>query len=66
MGFRAVTKDRLPLIGRNKGIYVNTGHGSRGSTSSPLCAEIIADLIDNRPLPVDHEVAIALNANRFN
>ncbi len=66
VGFRAVTKDRLPLIGRNKGIYVNTGHGSRGSTSSPLCAEIIADLIDNRPLPVDHEVAIALKANRFN
>ena len=66
VGFRAVTKDRLPLIGCNKGIYVNTGHGSRGSTSSPLCAEIIADLIDNRPLPVDYEVARALNANRFN
>ena len=66
VGFRAVTKDRLPLIGINKGIYLNTGHGSRGSTSSPLCAEIIADLIDNRPLPVDHEVAIALDANRFN
>ena len=66
VGFRAVTKDRLPLIGLNKGIYVNTGHGSRGSTSSPLCAEIIADLIDNRPLPVDYEVARALNANRFN
>ncbi len=65
VGFRAVTKDRLPLIGCNKGIYVNTGHGSRGSTSSPLCAEIIADLIDNKPLPVDHEVAIALDVNRF-
>ena len=66
VGFRAVTKDRLPLIGCNKGIYVNTGHGSRGSTSSPLCAEIIADLIDNRPLPVDYEVAVALDVNRFN
>ena len=66
VGFRAVTKDRLPLIGSNKGIYVNTGHGSRGSTSSPLCAEIIADLIDNKPLPVDYEVAIALDVNRFN
>ena len=66
VGFRAVTKDRLPLIGINKGIYVNTGHGSRGSTSSPLCAEIIADLIDGRPLPADHEVVIALDANRFN
>ena len=65
VGFRAVTKDRLPLVGCNKGIYVNTGHGSRGSTSSPLCAEIIADLIDNKPLPVDHEVAIALDVNRF-
>ena len=65
VSFRAVTKDRMPLIGIKKGIYVNTGHGSRGSTSSPLCAEIIADLIDRRPLPVDHQVVKALDVNRF-
>tara|TARA_B110000014_G_scaffold262889_1_gene258009 strand:- start:4149 stop:5429 length:1281 start_codon:yes stop_codon:yes gene_type:complete len=65
VGFRAVTKDRMPLIGIKKGIYINTGHGSRGSTSSPICAEIIADLIDSRTLPVDTEVAIALDVNRF-
>ena len=66
VGFRAVTKDRMPLVGVKKGIYVNTGHGSRGSTSSPLCAEIIADLIDKKPLPVDDEIANALDLNRFN
>ncbi len=66
VGFRAVTKDRMPLVGVKNGIYVNTGHGSRGSTSSPLCAEIIADLIDNKPLPVDNEIITALDLNRFN
>ena len=66
VGFRAVTKDRMPLVGVKKGIYVNTGHGSRGSTSSPLCAEIIADLIDEKPLPVDDGIANALDLNRFN
>ena len=66
VGFRAVTKDRMPLLGLKKAIYVNTGHGSRGSTSSPLCAEIIADLIDKKPLPVDAEIYDALNINRFN
>ena len=66
VGFRAVTKDRLPLVGVKNGIYVNTGHGSRGSTSSPLCGEIIADLIDEKSLPVDNEIATALELNRFN
>ena len=65
-GFRAITKDRMPLLGLKEGIYINTGHGSRGSTSAPLCAEIIADLIESRPLPVEKNVLKALDASRFN
>tara|TARA_B100001029_G_scaffold15728_1_gene10502 strand:+ start:1073 stop:2569 length:1497 start_codon:yes stop_codon:yes gene_type:complete len=66
VGFRAVTKDRIPLVGQRNGIYINTGHGSRGSTSAPLCAEIIADFIDNKPLPVENSVKAALEVDRFN
>ena len=66
VGFRAVTKDRMPLVGQKKGFYINTGHGSRGSTSAPLCAEIIANLIDNKPLPVENSVKVALEVDRFN
>ena len=66
VGFRAVTKDRMPLVGQKKGVYINTGHGSRGSTSAPLCAEIITDFIDNKPLPVENSVKVALEVDRFN
>ena len=56
----------MPLVGQKKGFYINTGHGSRGSTSAPLCAEIITDFIDNKPLPVENSVKVALEVDRFN
>ena len=65
VGFRTVTKDRLPLAGVINDIHVNVGHGSKGSTSAPLCSEYIADLIDETVLPIDSVVAKALKPNRF-
>ena len=65
VGFRTITKDRLPLAGSVNGIHVNIGHGSKGSTSAPLCSEYIADLIDGTTLPIDSFVAEALKPNRF-
>ena len=65
VGFRTVTRDRLPLAGVVNGIHVNIGHGSKGSTSAPLCSEYIADLIDNATLPIDSFVAEALKPDRF-
>ena len=56
----------MPLVGQKKGFYINAGHGSRGSTSAPLCAEIITDFIDNKPLPVENSVKVALEVDRFN
>ncbi|MCW8957307.1 MAG: bifunctional tRNA (5-methylaminomethyl-2-thiouridine)(34)-methyltransferase MnmD/FAD-dependent 5-carboxymethylaminomethyl-2-thiouridine(34) oxidoreductase MnmC [Gammaproteobacteria bacterium] len=47
------------------GLYVNTGHGARGLTSSFLSAEIIAAQMNNEPLPVSNRVAHALNPARF-
>ena len=90
---RAVTLDRMPMIGplanidfytkhysdlqKGKpatqyphaqylsGLYVNTGHGARGLTSSFLSAEIIAAELNKEPLPVSNRVAYALNPSRF-
>jgi tRNA 5-methylaminomethyl-2-thiouridine biosynthesis bifunctional protein len=47
------------------GLYINTGHGSKGLVNAPLCAEIIASLINQEPLPVSQKLAGALNPNRF-
>ena len=46
-------------------LYINVAHGSRGYTSAPLCAELLACLICNEPLPVSKELAGLLNPNRF-
>lgn len=49
VGVRTVPIDYLPIVGEiqgMKGVYVNIGHGSRGVTSAPICANIIADLIN--------------------
>jgi tRNA 5-methylaminomethyl-2-thiouridine biosynthesis bifunctional protein len=54
--------DRLPWL---HGLYVNTAHGSKGLLTAPLCAEIIASLLENEPLPVDVALARALDPNRF-
>ncbi|HQR50144.1 MAG TPA: bifunctional tRNA (5-methylaminomethyl-2-thiouridine)(34)-methyltransferase MnmD/FAD-dependent 5-carboxymethylaminomethyl-2-thiouridine(34) oxidoreductase MnmC [Methylophilaceae bacterium] len=46
-------------------LYVNTGHGSKGLLTAPLCAELIAAMLENAPLPVDATLARALDPNRF-
>lgn len=52
----------LPWI---SGLYINAAHGSKGFTSAPLCAEILASMITHEPLPISHELANLLNPNRF-
>ena len=47
------------------GLYVNTGHGSKGMVTAPLCGEIIAAAIDHEIMPVDHGLLRALDPNRF-
>jgi tRNA 5-methylaminomethyl-2-thiouridine biosynthesis bifunctional protein len=44
----------------HSGLYLNIGHGSRGLTSAPLCAELIAAYIceENFPLAKDHAEAL--------
>jgi tRNA 5-methylaminomethyl-2-thiouridine biosynthesis bifunctional protein len=47
------------------GLYVNSGHGSRGLITAPLSGELIAAWLDNEPLPVPRAVAEACHPNRF-
>ena len=65
VGFRTVTKDRMPISGKLNGIYINVGHGSRGSTSAPLCSQHIADMIDKTPLPFGSQISYAIRPERF-
>ncbi|MEX5543003.1 bifunctional tRNA (5-methylaminomethyl-2-thiouridine)(34)-methyltransferase MnmD/FAD-dependent 5-carboxymethylaminomethyl-2-thiouridine(34) oxidoreductase MnmC [Pseudomonas poae] len=47
------------------GLYVNSGHGSRGLITAPLSAELLAAWLDNEPLPLPRNVAEACHPNRF-
>lgn len=47
------------------GLYINVAHGSKGFTSAPLCAELLASLISNAALPIPATLAGLLNPNRF-
>lgn len=47
------------------GLFVNVGHGSRGLTYTPLCAELIAAHILGEPSPVGRDLVQALHPARF-
>lgn len=47
------------------GLYVNTGHGSKGFINAPLCAEMLASALNNEPAPADARLLAALDPNRF-
>jgi len=47
------------------GLYVNSGHGSRGLITAPLSGELIAAWLDDEPLPLPRSVAQACHPNRF-
>ncbi len=48
-----------------EGLYVNTGHGSRGLVSAPLSGELLAAWLEDEPLPLPRAVAEACHPNRF-
>lgn len=47
------------------GLYLNSGHGSRGLTYTPLCAAILSSLMLGEPLPVNHNTFLQLHPTRF-
>ncbi|MBZ9785306.1 bifunctional tRNA (5-methylaminomethyl-2-thiouridine)(34)-methyltransferase MnmD/FAD-dependent 5-carboxymethylaminomethyl-2-thiouridine(34) oxidoreductase MnmC [Pseudomonas sp. REP124] len=48
-----------------EGLYVNSGHGSRGLITAPLSGELLAAWFDDEPLPLPRAVAEACHPNRF-
>ncbi len=83
VGFRAVSPDRLPMVGavpepafqlgaerlrdlpRQPGVYALLGYASRGLTWAPLAAEMLAAELEHEPLPLEAELAAALDPGRF-
>ncbi|MGL6072319.1 bifunctional tRNA (5-methylaminomethyl-2-thiouridine)(34)-methyltransferase MnmD/FAD-dependent 5-carboxymethylaminomethyl-2-thiouridine(34) oxidoreductase MnmC [Craterilacuibacter sp.] len=47
------------------GLYISSGHGSRGMVTAPLAGELIASLACKEPLPLPKAVVDALSPNRF-
>ena len=47
------------------GLYLSTGHGSRGLTSTPLCAELLASTICGELSPLNRELTRAVAPARF-
>ncbi len=67
--FADLRRNARQLINRTgshlPGLYLSTGHGSRGLTSTPLCAEILAAQISGEPWPVAANLYRALVPARF-
>ncbi len=66
VAFRAVTPDRLPVVGKiAEGVYGAFAYGSRGLVWAALAAEIIASELEGEPLPVEGVLADAVAPARF-
>jgi D-amino-acid dehydrogenase len=54
-GMRPATPDSKPLIGttRFRNLWMNTGHGALGFTLACGSAQLLADRLANRALPLD-------------
>ena len=65
-GYRAVSKDHMPVVGKKDGIYINTCHGSRASVTAPISAEIIASMIAGEAPPLMGRELESLSPERFN
>ncbi|MGQ0578083.1 MAG: bifunctional tRNA (5-methylaminomethyl-2-thiouridine)(34)-methyltransferase MnmD/FAD-dependent 5-carboxymethylaminomethyl-2-thiouridine(34) oxidoreductase MnmC, partial [Betaproteobacteria bacterium] len=62
VAFRAMSTDRLPLLGElpsQPGLFACLALGSRGMTWAALAAEIVASRINGDPLPVERDLFAA-------
>lgn len=65
-GLRKNARQVIPKRGEYvTGLYVNTAHGSRGLSSAPLVAEVLASQICSEPPPVSRELLRGLSPARF-
>ncbi|WP_408593625.1 FAD-dependent oxidoreductase [Limnohabitans sp.] len=68
-GVRCSVPDRLPVVGpvahASESLWVVAAMGSRGLTLALLCGELLAAHWHGEPLPLEAQLAQALDANRF-
>ena len=67
-GIRAVTSDRLPIVGQDavqERVWFSLGHGSHGTVTAPFAAECIASQIVGEAAPADVELLELLSPDRF-
>ena len=57
--------ERLRDVARQPGLYGLLGYASRGLIWAPLAAELLASQLDGEPLPLEAELAAALDPARF-
>lgn len=66
--YAALARDatRVPdVAGRHhEGLWISAAHGSRGLASAPLCAELIASMICDEPLPLEQPLVDHLHPGR--
>ncbi len=68
VAFRAVTPDRLPVLGPmpdGEGLYAAFAYASRGILWCSLMAELLASRIEGEPWPVEARLADAVAPARF-
>ena len=66
-GLRPGSRDGLPLIGPSRtaqGLWIAGGHFRDGILLGPVTGHIVAELIQNRPVPVDVDLQ-AFDPDRF-
>lgn len=67
VGFRPMSPDRLPMVGRigDRGLWTLNGFGARGLVWAALCAELLASQMADEPLPLEAELVAAVDPLRF-
>lgn len=68
VAFRATTPDRLPIYGElpaYSGGRAALGLGANGLLWAPLCAEWLASGLEGEPLPLERDLAAAIDPGRF-
>ena len=63
---RATSKDHFPIVGRlDSGLYISAAHGSHGILSTLMAAQLLSDMILERPYCLPSDTIEALSPNRF-
>lgn len=68
VGFRPLSPDKLPMVGplsASDGLYAVNGFGARGLVFAALCGELLACRVSGEPLPLEGDLADALDPRRF-